>query len=145
MMLGVVWFGGANAQNATNESKDDEAVRNLIRLALSSIQLSRCEADRPCAAASDEELKNPPITVHEARAVVTRGTISGFAELCNFDWRKENFFPMMAYWRRTQKKTERQMALIGIIHGLAQSVAKDRKTCTDQMKRLVEARIAFQP
>jgi len=136
----------ARAQSSTESAtKGDDAVRDIIQIALSRIHNGRCNDNKPCERASADELKNPPITINEARSVITRGTISGFAELCNFDWRKENFLPMMAYWRRTQKKTERQMALIGIIHGFAQDVVKDRKTCTDQMKRLVETRLAFQP
>jgi hypothetical protein len=135
-------FAQSNTQPAT---KGDEALKSIVQLALSRIHSARCADNKICEHASADELQNPPITISEARTVVTRGTISGFAELCNGDWRKENFVPMMTYWRRTQKKTERQMALIAIIHGVAQDVAKERKTCTDQMKRLVETRIAFQP
>jgi hypothetical protein len=56
---------------------------------------------------------------------------------------------MMTYWRTEKKKNERQLALIGIIHGLMQE--QIRKTfaaqgrCPDEIKKDLEAKLDFKP
>ena len=79
--------------------------------------------------------------------IVHRGTLSGTAERCGLDWRKRNFEPMMAYWRQKMKKNERQMALIGLMHGIMQGmVAGNRKlSCTAEMREGLERQLTFQP
>ena len=121
----------------------------MLMLALENIQRGRCDGGQPCAAATSEEKTNPPIAIAEARAVISRATLSGVAEHCGLDWQKLNFVPMMTYWRTTLKKNERQMALIGMLHGIMQSQIQrfvaERGPCTPQMRQDTETRLAFRP
>lgn len=123
----------------------DEQVHKLLMLALDNIGRSLCEGKARCAPATADERANPPITIAEARLVIQRGVLSAAAEHCGLDWQKRNFIPMMAYWRQT-KKNERQMALVGLLHGIMQGIGKpDAKlTCTAEMRENLDRRLTFQ-
>jgi hypothetical protein len=125
----------------------DEQVHKLLMLALDSLGRGRCEDSKPCAPATAEERTNPPLTIAEARLVIHRGVFSAAAEHCGLDWQGRNFLPMMAYWRQKMKKNERQMALIGILHGIMQGMGKpDAKlACTADMRENVNRQLTFQP
>jgi hypothetical protein len=125
----------------------DEAVRKMLNLALDNIQRALCEDRKPCAPATPAERANPPLTIDEARLVVDRGVLSAAGEHCGLDWQKLNFLPLMSYWRNSKQSSERKMALITLLHGIMQGVAKPKAQavgpCTDAMRRNLEARLAF--
>jgi len=133
----------ANAQSAPN----DEIVRKVLMVALDNIGRARCANNKPCAPATAEEKANPPITMAEARIVIHRGSLSGAAEVCGLDWAKRNFEPMMTYWRHTAKKNERQMALIGIMHGITQEFGRAgfKSGCTKELREGVDRQLTFKP
>jgi hypothetical protein len=128
---------------------DETAVRKVLMLALDNIHRGRCEHSQPCAPATAEEKASPPITISEARLIIRRGIMSAAAEHCGLDWQRKNFEPMMAYWRHTIKKNERQMALIGLMHGIMQGVSTktmaERGPCTDQDRRNLDSNLSFRP
>jgi hypothetical protein len=125
----------------------DEQVHKLLMLAFDNITRGLCENNKRCAPATEQERANPPITIAEARIVISRGALSGAAELCGLDWAKRNFEPMMTYWRRTQKKNERQMALIGIVHGITQGFGNAglKSGCTNELRERVDSQLNFKP
>jgi hypothetical protein len=125
----------------------DEQVHKLLMLALDSIGRGLCENNKPCAPATAQESANPPITMDEARIVIHRGAVSAVAEQCGLDWQGRNFSPMMRYWRPKMKKSERQMALIGMLHGIMQGMvtSQAKVECTAQVRQNVERQLTFQP
>ena len=126
----------------------EEFMQKVLQLALDNIGNARCGTER-CAPATDAEKKNPPLTLSETSQIVGRGIFSGGASYCGMDWEKRNYLPMMAYWRETKKKNERQLALIAMIHGmmfeqfLADFAAKGK--CPDEIKKDLETRLDFKP
>lgn len=128
-------------------SDPDKSVRQLLGLALDNIQRGVCENAKPCAPATAEERVTPPLMVEEARAVVSRAVLSAMGEHCGLDWQRFNYLPMMAHWRNALKSSERKMALIALLHGIAQGqivpVLAKRGPCTDAVRRDIEARLAF--
>ena len=122
----------------------DEQVQKLLMAALDNIGRGMWGDNKRCAPATPEEKANPPITIVEARLVTYRAALSAAAELCGLDWQGRNFLPMMAYWRRTVKKNERQMAVIGILHGIMQGLGKP-DACTADIRATVERQLTFQP
>lgn len=126
----------------------EEFMQKVLQTALDNIGNARCGADR-CAAATDAEKKNPPLTLSETSQIVGRGIFSGGASYCGMDWEKRNYLPMMAYWRNEKKKNERQLALIAMIHGmmfeqfLADFASKGK--CPDEIKKDLEKRLDFKP
>ena len=122
-------------------------VQRQIRLALTNIDRARCAGTVFCAKTTPEELANPPITIAEARGVIRRGLVSATAEHCGLDWQGRNFVPMLAYWR-AQNKTDRQLALMGLLHGIVQGQIREglaSKACTDPVRRNADAELTFRP
>jgi hypothetical protein len=128
---------------------DDAAVRKVLMLALDNFHRGRCEGSQPCTPATAEEKAHPPISIAEARLIIRRGALSAAAEHCGLDWPATNFEPMMAYWRSTMRKNERQMALIALVHGIMQGISKqtvaERGPCTDQDRRNLHSSLSFRP
>ena len=145
-MLAAIEGGSAQA-TLPSGAGSDQGVRRSIELALQDIQRARCENGRSCAPATDVELSNPPISIAEARGILSRGVLSASAQVCGLDWQMRNFGPMMVYWR-SQKKSERQMALIALLHGIMQSqvvkILADQG-CTETIRVKSEASIDFRP
>ena len=149
-VLALVLALAATAVHAQGDrplSLDDDFVRRILAQALDNITRLRCENAQPCAPATAAEKANPPITVAEARAIMSRGILSGAAERCGLDWQRRNFVPMMAYWRNDMKKTERQMALVALLHGVMQGIvnAGSEKACPESMRQNLEQGLSFRP
>lgn len=119
----------------------------MVRLLLSNIHQMRC-GDGACSAATAEEMEKLPISDEDAGRAFSRGIISGVAELCGVDWQRRNFGPMMAYWRHQRKMSERQLALIAGMHGLAMSQIKSENgfaNCNETLKTSTSKAIDFVP
>lgn len=149
VVMAVLWTaallspGGAAAQN----KESDGRVRGRIEQALANIQFARCADEKPCAPATRAEKDDLPITVTEARIVLRQGILNGLAQICGLDWQTQNYQPMIAYWQGLAK-TDRQMALINILHGMAQGQAQalmGSQTCTDDFRSTIQAKLAFRP
>lgn len=121
----------------------------VLQFAIQNIQSARCANDKPCAPATESEKKNPPLSLSETSSIVGRGIFSGGAVFCGLDWNKRNFEPMMAYWRNERKKTDRQLAIISIIHGaITEQVRKTfeaKGQCPDEIKKDLEIKLDFKP
>ena len=142
--LSLAVYSSAAAQPLPPE----ELTRRTLTQALDLIQNARC-GDKPCEPVTAAEKSNPPLTVTEAQRIIARGVVSAIAERCGLDWRRQNFLPMMAYWRTGQKKSERQMALVALLHGITQGQAEQslqaQPPCTDQQRSEIAARLPFRP
>lgn len=146
VFAGLLSATAAAAQ--THPLPDANLARRVLIMALDDIQRAQCgPSGQQCAPATPEEKSTLPLTVLEAQMIVDRGLVSGVAEHCGLAWQRQNFVPMMAYWRDIQKKTERQMALIGVMHGIVQGqTAKafaSRGACTAQQRQEATSRLPF--
>jgi hypothetical protein len=135
------------AQQAPPKGYEDAHVIRVLTLALDNIQRARCENNAHCAAATAEERKQPPLSIAEGRSIMQRGVLSGLAQHCGLDWRTRNFLPMMAHWRLGTKKSARQMALVGLVHGIMQgqiqNAAAKQGACSDQMRQSIDVQLTF--
>lgn len=126
----------------------EEYMTKVLQIALENLQNARCGTER-CAPATEQEKKNPPLTLTETSFIVGRGIFSGGAAYCGLDWQKRNFVPMMDYWTKDKKKNERQLALIAIIHNIMieqiQANFAAKGTCPDEMKKDIESKLDFKP
>ena len=143
-LLVAAFTASASAQVQKAKSRE-ELMQQALQAALNNIHTIRCGSDR-CLPATAEERKNPPLSLTETSQVFGRGLFSGGADICRLDWGKRNYEPMMAFWRK-QKKTERQLALISIIHQIAmQQIQKQvGSSCPAEMKKDVESKLDFKP
>jgi hypothetical protein len=143
-LLVTAFAASVSAQTPKAKSRE-ELMQQVLLTALAEIQNARCGSER-CAPATADEMKNPPLSLSETSQIFGRGLFSGGADVCRLDWGKRNYEPMMAYWRK-QKKTERQLTLISIVHqiGLQQIQKQIGSECPDAMKKDVDAKLDFKP
>jgi hypothetical protein len=121
-----------------------EPHRQLLMIALDNLGRARCERGQPCAPATAEERATPPITDDQARAVVETGSISVVAEHCGLDWQRRNFEPLMKHHRERLRMSERQLALISLLHGITMGVVGEtvrRTPCSPELKVSTEKRL----
>jgi hypothetical protein len=115
----------------------DDKVREALHAALKNIGQARCETFQPCAPATPDELRTPPISLEQARSAIRAGLASGGMEWCKLDWQQRSFRPMMEHFRRTAGLNERQMALMALLHGMHQGMVMHRlgkQECTPEMR-----------
>jgi hypothetical protein len=98
-----------------------------------------------CTPATPQEIATPPLNDEEARLVFNRGILSGAMQHCGMDWERSSFLPMMAHWRAGGSKSDRQLALIGGLHGIGQRAIADTlkgQSCSNEAKAELERRVA---
>ena len=66
------------------------------------------------------EPNQAPISMAETRRIVISSVLSALAEQCKVPWATQIYLPMMPYFRHSKKLTERQMTLLGMLHGAKQ-------------------------
>jgi hypothetical protein len=121
-----------------------EPHRKLLVIALDNLARARCERGQPCAPATAEERATPPITDDPARVVVEAGSISVIAEHCGLDWQRRNFEPLMKHHRERLRMSERQLALVSLLHGIAMGLVGEsvrRTPCSPELKVSTEKRL----
>jgi hypothetical protein len=146
-LLVVALFLATPHAHAQAPSNQDDAVRTLLGLALDNIQRGVCENGKTCLPVTAEERASPPLTIGEAKAIVDRAVLSAMGEHCGLDWQRLNYLPMMAHWRNVLKSSGRKMALISLLHGIAQGQIQtalvQRGSCTDADRQKIEVRLSF--
>ena len=104
----------------------DGVVRRMLELGLQNIQRGLCGGLNGCAPATPEEFQLPPITLGMARIAMLTGTQSAVARWCGLDADRRSVAPTMRLVRQKFKLNERQVALIGIIHGIQQGFVTEQ-------------------
>ena len=140
-MVALCASNSAEAQPAA--SKAGELREKLLRTALDNLPKALC-GDGPCAPATPEELRTPPLTDPQVQTVISASIVSAMAEHCGLDWSKRNFAPMMQYHREQLKLSDRQVALVGLLHGVGMGVVGEtvkKSPCTPETKDKVEQKL----
>jgi len=126
----------------------DEVVLKIVRLGLENIERASCGGLEPCAPATPDEMKYPPVTVAQARVAVMVGTRTALANWCGLDGHRRSVLPM----RRQLSKmplNNRQMALLAVVHSIQHSVAasqlKARGTCDAKTRAKLDAQLPKTP
>lgn len=140
MILVTLALGATPATAQTGQQPSD---RQLLGMAIENLARTRC-GERPCAPATAQERARPPITDEQARMIISSAAVSVMAEHCGLDWQRRNFLPLMAHHRQGLRMNERQLAIVGLLHGIAMRVFGDaarRRPCTPGVKEGVVKRL----
>ncbi len=150
-------------QRILNNALLDQSVAQMVQRALSEIHQARCGPDKCpasadgtdrskcepqlCSPATEAEKANPPITIEQARRAMQIGLMSGVAAFCAIDWRRRIFIPFITYQRRKLAMSERQIAIVAMLHGTMQSFMlknyrEHEKSCTDKMRNGIEKQLS---
>ena len=129
-----------------NNALLDRSVADLLQRVLNEIQLSRCGKEL-CAPATEAEKASPPVTIEQARRAMKVGLLSGTAQFCGLDWKKQIFFPFLAVHRSHLKMSMRQLAIISMLHStmhgfVLENYKKQEKPCTDKMRSNIKKQIS---
>jgi hypothetical protein len=124
--MSLAAVSGALAQQKAPPPIPDALVRKMIELGLKNIGKAVCDGFNACAAATEAELKEPPITLEQARAVILVGGRSAIAHWCGLDAERRSVLPLLTQLRRSKAFNERQMALMAVIHGIQQSIVLEQ-------------------
>ena len=134
----------AHAQSAP-QAVPPTMAQALQLLALDSITNALCDAGQKCAPTTAQEKANPPLSTADAELVIRRAYLSAYASRCGLDWQKLNYLPMMRYLRTTAKLNERQMAIVGTMHGIVQGIGEQVQGCDDGMRASLAKTLPFNP
>ena len=141
----VAWPGLAAAQTAPDLGAMSRQMRDFM---VAHMDMLTCEgATKACAPAGPNETPSSLVSDADAEAIVKRGVLDGFAEICGLDWTSRSYLPMMQSWRKLGR-ADRQVAVMGGLHGLAQGRIVDAKpapVCPDSMKASIDAQLDFKP
>lgn len=124
------------------QTNTPEVYQQLLNTALDNLAKAQCGA-APCSPATTEERANPPLTDEQVRNAVAAGTVSIFAEQCQLDWRP-HFESYMRHHRIGLKMNDRQLALVGLLHGITMgSLTKrvEQTPCTPEFKAGLEKKL----
>lgn len=121
----------------------DEAVSRMLHLVLDRLPEAKC-GKKPCTPATPEEKAKPPVSIEDARLALKTGILSGNAQHCGLDWKEKVFKRLMTRARQKLKMNDRQLAIMGVLHGAMQEYvitsikARGSEACTAKKKADVE-------
>ena len=153
-LISAVWLIGAFQGPAAAQERvlfvkpPDQIVQKLSTLARNYITQARLPDGSYIPPETSEELERPLLPFEEAKFVVDAGMVSGLALWCAMDWENGNFRPLMAWQRSRKKWSHKQLAYMGLLHGVSMATAKDGlnagSTCTPDHKSRLNSHIAKQ-
>ena len=76
--------------------------------------------------------------------MVEAGSLSVVAEHCGLDWQRRNFEPLMKHHRERLRMSERQLALVSLLHGITMGFVGEivrRTPCSAELKVATEKRL----
>lgn len=122
---------------------NDDLVRSAMQLARDSITAARLPDGSTVPPETVEELARPIVPTPVGKRTLNTGMLSGYAQFCGLDWRSGSFAPFMEAQRRTGGLTGKQMAYLGILHGIGQGIMLDNLSrhgnCTPEMRGKIAA------
>lgn len=131
LILALSGASGASAQA-------DDQLRQVQLLALAHIGGAKCTPAKTCEPATEAELENPPLADGIIQQTLAASALSVMSENCGFGHARV-FLPYMSKQRKTETFSNRELALIGLIHGVGMSRFEDdeRMQCSDRARALL--------
>lgn len=97
---------------------------------------------------TEEQKKTPVIPMTDARRVINVGSESAVAAWCGLEWQYSIYLPFMQRERASKRWDDRQIAYIGVLHGVASAMMKKGLEpygkCSEKQAAHTKARIAAQ-
>lgn len=127
MALGL-GCGAASAQKADPFAAllTDPVVKSLRQQAVENIHRGQCEGGVPCQPANDAEKRNPPLSMPDSRKILRNSYVTGMAQWCGLDWQRRGALPFLRKQTAGGAYSDRQVALIAMLHGLGQKTMMAR-------------------
>jgi len=117
----------------------DAMAKEAITIARQALPMLQRQDGSRFTAESDAESAQEVLSISDAKQTLLTGFISSLGEYCQLDWRP-NFTRFMQHFRHDLGYSEKQMALIGFIHGYAMSIFSKDLTydCSPENKAAIQ-------
>jgi hypothetical protein len=117
----------------------DQALNNLDRYT--------CPEQASCPSATTDERQNPPIGIEHARKIMLAGHMSARLRHCGLDWRSGSYVRLAREFRDQYRYSDRQMALLSLIHRMSMDVGLEEITktgrCSDRDARRLKQEVGL--
>ena len=122
----------------------DQELTNIVAKFRAYLPRARLPDGSPIAPETPAELALPIVPNDVARAVIRRGSVSGMLEACSGDWSGRSFLPMMTQARARGDLQPKQLAFIGLLHGVFQgavNTAAPKTACDATLIAKIDAEL----
>jgi len=102
---------------------DAEMVETFTRIARDNLPLARLPDGSNVPPETAEERALPIVPSALAEQTVRRGFLSGELQTCGVDPQQHSFVPYMTALRTSGRYSDRQLAYVGLLHGVSQGFA----------------------
>lgn len=118
-------------------------VAAAMQLARDNLGVARLPDGSAVPPETPAERAEPLVPPETGKLTLNAGMLSGYAQFCGLDWRRRSFLPFVEAQRAAAGRTEKQVAYLGILHGIAQGMMLDNLSrhgqCTPEMRQKAEA------
>ena len=108
----------------------DEVRAVVEEITLENIQSAFCSAEANCAPATEAEMAEYPLAPEVSRAVMEVAIRSYAAQACGLDPNIQSFVPMMQSIASSGEFSDRQIAFVGVQHGVTFGFLEERSDLT---------------
>ena len=138
----------ARAQQAVPDiGLTDEAVKSVMDVARQNITKARLADGTFVPKESPGELSLPILPLVDGRRIITAASLSAAAAWCGVEWQNSHYLPMMQQERASRRWSDKQMAYIGLLHGITQGTLQQQHAasggCDDgtrnNVRRMIDA------
>jgi hypothetical protein len=139
LLIAAILFAAAPAQAQRLAPPDADTIAFLAEVARTNITRAVVEDGSPVPAETPEELARPIVAEALVGQTVRRGFLTAEMEACAMDWQNRSFLPYMRRLRASRRYSSKQMAYLGLLHGLgqgrAQQALESHPPCSDAERR----------
>ncbi|MEM7269850.1 MAG: hypothetical protein AAF401_11420 [Pseudomonadota bacterium] len=117
----------------------EEYHESIQRMALAGIEMAYCSDQVYCAPATEAELHSPPVDPATMEQTISVAALSVLAENCGFDFERQVFAPYMQSLRADGGLAERQIAIVGVSHGIVMGLFDEEAQfqCSDEARQIL--------
>ena len=138
LALAAIGAGPASAQTVPlNFKLPDDYYTRIVELAREALPTARLANGKPVPLESAEERAQPLLPADIERRIIDTGVVSGLASWCGLDW-TTLFRRMMLAERGAKQWNDKQLAYIGLLHGVSQGAiensTRQQGSCTAKDK-----------
>ena len=103
----------------------DEFVDRVLAAATTALPAALGDDGQPLPPLSAAQQGQPLLDRDLVREVIDVGFASGIGHVCGLDWTQSNFLPLMRRERARGDRSQHQIAVIAIVHGVIQGQVAD--------------------
>ena len=127
-----------------------DQIARLAAVARDNLGMARLSDGSLVPAETPDELTRPIIPEALVQQTIARGYLTGEMEACGMEWQEGSFLPYMSAIRGSQRYSGKQMAYVGMLHGIGQGtaaseVAKRLASCPKAHIERLEATVRNAP